>query len=174
MTGMACFRLQRSDANPRLPSWFAAGILAGLVVGEACGSSGVGVFYSGAYPLWRPIRRQSACSSRSPRSRSPAFTPRPRSKTPLEVAAGGASRARPAKATERLRLFLASRGLNETQCQVAVMTLDGFPRRGIARELQLSMGSVNSARAAVYKCFNVHTRSELLTAIDAAMGKRRS
>lgn len=174
MTGMACFRLQRSDANPRLPSWFAAGILAGLVVGEACGSSGVGVFYSGGLSAVATYSTAICLLIAIAALAVSGLYAATEVENSLEVAAGGASRARPAKATERLRLFLASRGLNETQCQVAVMTLDGFPRRGIARELQLSMGSVNSARAAVYKCFNVHTRSELLTAIDAAMGKRRS
>lgn len=174
MAGIASFCLQRGNANEGLPNLFAAGILVGLVVGEACGSSGIGAFYTGSLVAVATYSTAICLLIVIVALAISGLYAASTIESVQEAAASDASQALSTKTAERLRLLLASRSLNETQCQVAMMTLDGFPRRSIARKLHLSMGSVNSARAAVYKCFSVHTRAELLAAIDAAMGKKRA
>lgn len=168
--GLACFCLEQGDA--RLSAPIITGALVGLAFGEACGSSGVGVYYSGSLAAVAIYSTVLCLFFAVVALAISGLYVVSVIGGALEDAASAASHARPEKTSDRLRLFLASRGLNETQCSVALMTLDGFPRQSIAHKLRLSMGSVNSARAVIYKCFNVHTRSELLDAIDTAMGKK--
>ena len=62
----------------------------------------------------------------------------------------------------RARAFFASRGLNETQAEVALCVLNGMPRERIAHECNLSVGAVNSAKRAAYRTLGVHSAAELL------------
>lgn len=62
----------------------------------------------------------------------------------------------------RVSGLLCSRGLNETQSNVASLIAEGKSGREIASSLCVSMGTVNSARRAVYRTLGVHSRSEFL------------
>lgn len=70
---------------------------------------------------------------------------------------------------ERVRHYLQSRGLNETQAEVLLHIAQGKNSTAIARELMVSRGTVNSARAAGYKILNVHTRTQLALLIRRQM-----
>ncbi len=62
----------------------------------------------------------------------------------------------------RTKAFLASRGLNKTQVDVAWAVMDGMGREQIAKRLCLSTGAVNSAKRDAYRLLGVHSAAELI------------
>lgn len=67
-----------------------------------------------------------------------------------------------ARFEQRARAYFASRGLNETQVEVAWCVLNGMPRERVAHECNLSVGTVNSAKRAAYRALGVHSSAELV------------
>ena len=65
-------------------------------------------------------------------------------------------------AADRVDAFLAYRGLSATQRAVLAAIAQGKTGSEIANELHLSMGTVNSARAAGYEILGIHSRMGLL------------
>lgn len=72
---------------------------------------------------------------------------------------------------ERQRSYLAYRGLNATQVEVALMTARGASRSEISVELCIAPGTVNSARRTAYQLLGVTSRSELLTVLVECVSK---
>ena len=70
-----------------------------------------------------------------------------------------------AKDRERVRHALMGRGLNETQAAVALAIVDGKTSAQISEELNYSRGTINSARAAVYRRLDVHSRLQLVETV---------
>lgn len=64
----------------------------------------------------------------------------------------------------RAKAFYASRGLNGTQSDVAWCVLNGMSRDQMSRELNLSLGSINSSKREVYRVLGVHSAAELIRA----------
>lgn len=70
----------------------------------------------------------------------------------------------------RVRAYLVSRGLSETQVSVAVLTMRGLSRSQVAVRLNIAGGTVNSARYQAYRVLGVHTRRELCRVVRKGMG----
>lgn len=66
---------------------------------------------------------------------------------------------------ERVRAYLVSRGLGETQIEVMMMTMAGSSRSEIARRLTIAVGTVNSSRYMAYRALGVHTRAGFRDAV---------
>lgn len=66
---------------------------------------------------------------------------------------------------ERVRAYLVSRGLGETQIEVMMMTMAGASRSEIARRLTIAVGTVNSSRYMAYRALGVHTRAGFRDAV---------
>lgn len=66
---------------------------------------------------------------------------------------------------ERVRAYLVSRGLGETQIEVMMMTMAGASRSEIARRLTIAVGTVNSSRYMAYRALGVHTRAGFRAAV---------
>lgn len=71
-----------------------------------------------------------------------------------------------AKFNDRVEHYLYSRGLTSTQVEVAVRIAKGMSSRQISEELNYARGTINSARAAVYKLLQINTRVELIELLD--------
>lgn len=76
--------------------------------------------------------------------------------------AGGGDVALGASARERLEHYFAYRGLNDTQVQVALLVIEGRSRSEIAQQLGYAVGTVNSAKRAIYRRLDVRSQAELV------------
>lgn len=70
----------------------------------------------------------------------------------------------------RLRSYLAGRGLNETQTEVLIATARGKTAPSIAAELHYASGTVSSARDAGYRLLRVHSRTQLVALLRRDAG----
>ena len=64
-----------------------------------------------------------------------------------------------------LEVFLTGKGLNKTQIRVACLLVAGLSRNEIARDLCLSIGSINAASYRIYRCLGVHSRAGLVRVV---------
>lgn len=70
----------------------------------------------------------------------------------------------------RLESYLAGRGLNSVQVEVALRIVAGESGPQIARAMCYSIGTVNSARDAAYRLLRVHRRAQLLALLRRDAG----
>ena len=68
--------------------------------------------------------------------------------------------------SDRTEHYLCSKGLTSMQVEVAVRIAEGMSSRQISEELNYARGTINSARAAIYKLLQVNTRVELIELLD--------
>lgn len=151
--------------------YFALGTLVGWAMGDICGSVGLGAHYSGNLEL---VAASAAVISVICALGSIAVSLcyvwaivdevlMRRAQTINETIENGVR--------NRAIMALRARRLNQTQASVALLTALGYTRSGIADELCLSVGSVNSARAAIYRRLNVHKKDELRVEIERMIGE---
>lgn len=70
------------------------------------------------------------------------------------------------KFSDRAEHYLYSKGLTSTQVEVAMRIARGMPSRQISEELNYARGTINSARAAIYKLLKVNSRIQLIELLD--------
>ena len=70
------------------------------------------------------------------------------------------------KFSDRAEHYLYSKGLTSTQVEVAMRIAKGMPSRQISEELNYARGTINSARAAIYKLLKVNSRIQLIELLD--------
>lgn len=70
------------------------------------------------------------------------------------------------KFRDRAKHYLYSKGLTSTQVEVAMRIAKGMPSRQISEELNYARGTINSARAAIYKLLKVNSRIQLIELLD--------
>lgn len=153
------------------PGSFALGVIAGWAMGDICGAVGLGAHYSGNLEM---VAASAAAISAASALWSIAVSLCYVWAIVDEVLM---SRAQSISETieddvqNRATMALKARGLNQTQASVALLTALGYTRSGIADELCLSVGSVNSARAAIYRRLDVHKKDELRVEIGRMIGE---
>ena len=153
------------------PGNYALGVMAGWAMGDICGSVGLGAYYSGNLEM---VAASAASISATCVLASIAVS--------LCYAWAIVDEALMSEAQSinetiendvrnRATMALMARGLNQTQASVALLTALGYTRSGIADELCLSVGSVNSARVAIYRRLDVHKKDELRMEIEQMIGE---
>lgn len=70
------------------------------------------------------------------------------------------------KFSDRTEHYLYSKGLTSTQVEVAMRIAKGMSSRQISEELNYARGTINSARAAIYKLLQVNSRIQLIELLD--------
>lgn len=153
------------------PGNYALGVMAGWAMGDICGSVGLGAYYSGNLEM---VAASAASISATCVLASIAVS---LCYVWAIVDEALMSEAQSINETiendvrNRATMALMARGLNQTQASVALLTALGYTRSGIADELCLSVGSVNSARVAIYRRLDVHKKDELRMEIEQMIGE---
>ncbi len=150
---------------------FALGAMTGWAMGDICGSVGLGAHYSGSLEL---VAASAAAISVICALGSFAISLCYAWAIVEEVQMSRAQSINESielDVRNRAIMALKARGLNQTQASVALLTVLGYTRSGIANELCLSVGSVNSARASIYRRLDVHRKDELRMRMEQLIGE---
>ena len=70
------------------------------------------------------------------------------------------------KFNNRAEHYFYSRGLTSIQVEVAMRIAKGMSSQQISEELNYASGTINSARAAIYRLLQINSRVELIKLLD--------